>query len=91
MELPMSLSKNIAAVAASIVSALLIAPASAQTMDKAAAAAGASKAVSNLAAPTSGAMPQSGAPATVRPISKMQAAGGESGSGKAPTSANDPK
>lgn len=87
----MSLSKNIAAVAASIVSALLIAPASSQTMDKAAAAAGAPKAVSNLAATTSGAMPQSGAPATVRPTSKMQAAGGESGSGKAPTTANGPK
>jgi hypothetical protein len=87
MELRMSLSRNIAMVAASIAAALVAAPASAQTLDKATAP----KAAANFAAPTSGAMPQSSAPATIRSTSKAQAAGDESGSGKAPTAANDAK
>lgn len=86
----MSLSRNSAMVAASIAVAVVVAPASAQTLDKAAAAA-APKAAANLAAPTSGVMPQSSAPVAVRSTSKVKAAGGESGSGKAPTAANDAK
>jgi hypothetical protein len=87
MELQMSLSSNIALVAASIAAALVIAPATAQTLDKATAP----KAAANFAAPTSGVMPQSSAPVTIRSTSKVQAAGGESGSGKAPTTANEAK
>jgi hypothetical protein len=89
----MSLPKKIAAMAAPIASiALLLAvPASAQTPDKAMTAAASPKAEANVAAPTSAALPQSRVPHSVRPMSKMQAAGTESGTGKSATVANEPK
>jgi len=89
----MSLPKKIAAMAAPIASiALLLAvPASAQTPDKAMTAAASPKAEANIAAPTSAALPQSSVARTTRPMSKVQAAGTESGTGKSATVANEPK
>ena len=89
----MSLPKKIATTAASIAGLALFvaASASAQTLDRAAAAAASPKADANFAPSTSGALPQPSAAATVRPTSKAQAPGTESGTGQAARVANELK